>query len=93
MSEWLRCLFFGLSGVLIMSGLTYRVKATLGRALGTTSLSGFFALILELSGFSLLGYLIYTYKMDGLWLGLLVFFLSSIGTILFYLLARDSPIR
>ena len=52
-----------------------------------------FAIAFKLAGFSLLAYLIFNYKMDGFWLGMLLFFVSSAATILFYLLARTRSIR
>lgn len=86
-------LIYGLSAVLIMSGVVFQVKGTLDRAIDKRSTKSFWAWILKLSGFFILAIQIFKHKMDGFWIGMSVFCIASIGTILFYLLARQRPIR
>lgn len=93
MDDWVRYFFFGLSGFLIMTGVVYQVKGVLDKGRKIQSFKGLVAIALKLSGFSLLAYLIFNYKMDGFWLGIFLFFVSSVATILFYLLARRRSIR
>lgn len=93
MSDWTRYFFFGLSGFLIMSGVVYQVKGVLDKGRKIPSFKGLVAIAFKLAGFSLLAYLIFKYKMAGFWFGMFFFLLSSISTILFYLLARKRSIR
>lgn len=93
MMGWIPYLIYIFSGILLMSGVAYQVKGALDKGQGIKSSKSLVASGLKISGFCLLAYVIFQYKMQGFWLGIALFFISSALTILFYLLARHRSIR